>query len=283
MGKAFTITILLPDGSPDGLRVIEKSNWNGRLIDFARADWTKVRARKDFDRPGVYVLTGAADDGGVAIYVGEAEDLRDRINNHYANIDFWTRAVAFVSKDATLNKVIVRFLEAKLLGLASTAKRAKLHNSNQPSIPHLSEAVLAEADGFLDGMLPIYPILGIHAFDVVVAPSQSVRPSSRLRVRSQVVAYGRDAAEGFIVEAGSEARTEEQASIPPQLHALREKLIADGILRSDGESLSLTQDYVFSSPSNAAGVLLGRAANGRVEWVDDSGRTLKQLQEAAVG
>jgi hypothetical protein len=101
MGKAFTITILLPDGRPDSLKVIEKSNWNGRGIDFARADWTKVRARQDFDRPGVYVLKGSTDDGGMAIYVGEAEDLRDRINNHYANIDFWARAVAFVTKMRT--------------------------------------------------------------------------------------------------------------------------------------------------------------------------------------
>ena len=43
------------------------------------------------------------------------------------------------------------------------------------------------------------------------------------------------------------------------------------------------KDYTFNSPSNAAGVLLGRTANGRIEWKDASGRSLKQIQEAAAG
>ena len=40
-------------------------------------------------------------------------------------------------------------------------------------------------------------------------------------------------------------------------------------------------DYTFNSPSTAAGVMLGRSANGRVEWKDATGRTLKDLQTAA--
>ncbi len=40
-----------------------------------------------------------------------------------------------------------------------------------------------------------------------------------------------------------------------------------------------TQDYVFSSPSIAAAVVPGRSANGRVEWKDGQGRTVKALQE----
>ncbi len=42
----------------------------------------------------------------------------------------------------------------------------------------------------------------------------------------------------------------------------------------------MTQDYIFNSPSTAAGVLLGRSANGRLEWQDAAGRTLKDIQEA---
>ncbi len=41
----------------------------------------------------------------------------------------------------------------------------------------------------------------------------------------------------------------------------------------------LTQDYVFSAPSLAAAVLLGRTANGRVEWKTSSGKTLKELED----
>jgi len=39
--------------------------------------------------------------------------------------------------------------------------------------------------------------------------------------------------------------------------------------------------YLFASPSLAAGVMLGRPANGRVEWKAADGRTLKDIQDAA--
>ena len=45
------------------------------------------------------------------------------------------------------------------------------------------------------------------------------------------------------------------------------------------EVYRFTQDYAFSSPSTAAAVVLGRSANGRIEWKDAHGRTLKWLQE----
>ena len=51
------------------------------------------------------------------------------------------------------------------------------------------------------------------------------------------------------------------------------------VLVRDGEGYRFAQDYAFSSPSTAAAVVLGRSANGRVEWKDAQGRTLKALQE----
>jgi len=55
------------------------------------------------------------------------------------------------------------------------------------------------------------------------------------------------------------------------------------VLKVEGDALRLTQDYRFSAPSAAAAVLMGRNANGRLEWKDGSGRTLKEIQEAALG
>jgi hypothetical protein len=63
---------------------------------------------------------------------------------------------------------------------------------------------------------------------------------------------------------------------------IRQSLIEQGILIEDGEQLVLTQDYAFDSPSSAAGVLLGRAANGRTEWKNAHGETLKEIQTQVV-
>jgi hypothetical protein len=50
-------------------------------------------------------------------------------------------------------------------------------------------------------------------------------------------------------------------------------------MASRGDHLEFTQDYLFNSPSTAAGVAQGRSANGRIDWKDDRGRTLKEFQE----
>ena len=50
---------------------------------------------------------------------------------------------------------------------------------------------------------------------------------------------------------------------------LREKLEQDGTLRpssSDDPLFSFSHDQVFTSPSAAAAVVSGRAANGRSDW-----------------
>jgi hypothetical protein len=46
-----------------------------------------------------------------------------------------------------------------------------------------------------------------------------------------------------------------------------------------GDHLAFTQDYLFNSPSTATGAVQGRPANGRKDWKDNSGRTLKEFQE----
>lgn len=281
MARPTTIRIFLPDGRPDGLRVVEKALFTGKGLDFARADWLEVRKRSDFDRPGVYVLTGPDEAGGSAVYIGEADQLRSRLNNHYASVDFWTRATAFVSKDENLNKADVRYLESRLINLAGQAKRSTLKNGTAPDRPFLSEAEQAEAEGFLDEMLPIYPLLGVTAFEQAkIEPSGT--PTRRLHLEGKgISAFGAETAQGFIVEAGATAVIVEVPSLYEQPRAIRSKLKDEGLLVQQGAHLRLTQAYVFDSPSGAAAVLLARPANGRTEWKDSSGRTLKQIQEEA--
>ena len=277
-----TIKIYLADGTPLGLRVIEKSNWTGRGFDFARADWPKVRARDDFARPGVYVLRGLGEDGQARVYVGEADELRTRINQHFGGPgakEFWDRAVVFASKDENLNKAHVRFLEARLVALAQVAKRARLENGNAPAPPALSEYDRAEAETFLEEMLVIYPLLGIDAFTPPTAAAESA-PLLHLGGRG-IIASGRDTAEGFVVYAGSSAALIEVPSLGDYVRKLRATLRGNGVLVDDAPCLRLTQDYTFSSPSMAAGVMLARSSNGRADWKDEHGRSLKAIQQLA--
>lgn len=98
-----------------------------------------------------------------------------------------------------------------------------------------------------------------------------------------VEARGIETPQGFLVRAGSRAVTAEVASIHAYISEARSGLVENGVLRLDGDRYVFTQDYPFASPSTAAGVVLGRSANGRIEWKAKDGRTLKAIQETEAG
>ncbi len=46
MPTPFSLRIFVADGDPDGLRIVERSNWVGRALVFTRAAWayhTRIR------------------------------------------------------------------------------------------------------------------------------------------------------------------------------------------------------------------------------------------------
>jgi len=206
--------------------------------------------------------------------------VRPRLEQHVVNKDFWTSVIIFTSKDANLNKAHVQYLESRLVQTANEAKRCKLDNGNYPALPSLSEADTAEIEGFLDEILLCLPVLGVQLFEkpMVAAPS-----APRLFIKAKgIVAEGYEAPSGFIVRVGSQALGAEVPSIHAYLSDTRRTLVETEILQASDGGYRFTKDYEFASPSTAAGVVLGRSANGRTEWLTESGRTLKSLQEAEV-
>jgi hypothetical protein len=182
-----------------------------------------------------------------------------------------------VSKDEYLNKAHIQFLEARLISLAAGAKRCELDNGKQPSLPSMSEADIAEAEAFLKEMLICFPVLGLNVFET---PSNGQPGRRTLVLKGKgIEAKGYESSEGFVVLANSLAVREAVPSIHRFMLDMRDSLVKRGVFHAEGSAYQLTQDYVFDSPSTAAGVLLGRSANGRVEWKDSKGRSLKQIQE----
>jgi len=280
--RGFYIRIFLPDGSPDMLRIVEKSNWTGLGVVCPRAEFSRAKERSEFSRTGIYLLLGPSDAGEFpSMYVGEADPVRSRLANHFANKDFWTWFVAFVSRDENLNKAHVKYLEYRLLTLAREAKRCSLENNNSPQEPSLSEADKAVMETFLDEMLQIFPVIGVTAFE---KPKHISSSSRKLFIREKgIVATGYDEPQGFVVLEGSQAVAKTVPSLQRSLVKMRDELVKQGILTANGDCLVMTQDYVFSSPSTAASVILGRSSNGRTTWKDRKKKTLKAIQMSSRG
>lgn len=275
-----SIRIFLATGAPDGLRIVRKSNWTGVITVTPRSGYLEARSRGEFAEPCVYILVGPAEDDNVQprIYVGETDQARKRLDKHLNEKDFWTEAIVVTASDGGLNKAITRHLESRLVQIAGEARRAELDNGNVPQPPPLIEAESADAEIFLAEMLSILPLLRVDAFELPTRPDAS---KSRLFVSGpEARGEGIETRDGFLVYAGSVARASTVPSVHSYLVHLREKLVQQSILVAEETGLRLNQDYVFNSPSTAAGVLLGRAANGRIEWRDANGRTLKELEQA---
>ena len=61
---------------------------------------------------------------------------------------------------------------------------------------------------------------------------------------------------------------------------MHDELRKSGVLREDGKNCVFVQNYAFSSPS-AAAVVLGRPANGTLEWRQEQGSGTYKDWEAA--
>jgi hypothetical protein len=287
----FTLRIFVADGDPDGLRIVERTNWSGKALVFPRLAMAlpSVATRPELQQTGVYLLLAPREDGeGDRLYIGEGDPIKPRLATHHsgnAQKDFWTRAICFVSTGQSLNKAHVQFLEANLIRLAKQAKRVPLdvENKKNDSEPTLSEADRADMQVFLQHMLGMLPVLGVHAFEQPPKAPALTAPELTCKGKG-LVARGYESTQGFVVKAGSQVAGHIVPSMAEHLPGMlvkRQELIDLGVLAQQGNDYVFTQDYTFSSRSTAASVVLGRSANGRVEWKDVQGISLKVLQSAA--
>jgi hypothetical protein len=277
--RPFSIRIFVPGGDPDGLRIVEKSNWTGVGVVFNRTNYKEVIERPEFAKTGVYILVGTTPDSLLlTVYIGEGDPIKERLTQHYGKKEFWEWCVFFVTKDGSLNKAHVQHLEARLHCLAVAAKQCNLDNRQAPLEPSLSEAERADVESFLTDMLSIFPLLGLSVFERAESNSRS---KELLFIDAKgVKATGYEDPKGFVVSQGSQMVMQETPTIHEYLKVLRRDLASQAVVTLNGQHYVFEQDHAFGSPSTAAGVILGRSANGRTEWKTREGHTLKEVQEA---
>lgn len=206
MTAPYTIRIFVPEGDPEGVRVIDKMAWTGQCVVFPREKWASVRSRKEFEWPGVYVLVGysQANEDLHRIYIGEGDGIKDRIESHYKNKDFWNWGAAFVTTNGALNKAHVQWLEYALVKQASLANRCELENGNAPQEPAISEHEKADMQNFLREIYSIMPLIGLRSFEmpkpvVEVAQLQKSAPPSNTELDTVIVPAQKDGFENVFI------------------------------------------------------------------------------------
>ncbi len=275
-----TIRIFLAHGDPKRLRTAELSNWTGKGVAGPRSEIDAIVAREESQKSGIYLLTGTdPDTGRSAVYIGEAECVRDRLKSHLEK-DFWNHVVFFTSKDENLTKAHIRYLEGRLIDQAKQVARADLKNG-QSSGARLPESDREDMEIFLEKIHQLLPVLGV---EVLVPISSNAKGTAEIESLfceiKGLKAVGHLAPNGMVVLAGSQAVLIERPSTQkyPWAFNMRQQLKEDGSLVTKEDHLLFKQDVEFSSPSAAAAVIHGGQANGLTSWKNKEGRTLKELE-----
>jgi 5-methylcytosine-specific restriction protein B len=93
-------------------------------------------------------------------------------------------------------------------------------------------------------------------------------------------AIGEPVEHGFVVRKGAIARKEIVPSAIDSVTPLRSRLLSEGVLVEENGKFRFTRDHVFDSPSGAAAAILGRTANGWIEWKTAEGVTLNDVNRS---
>ncbi len=266
-----TISLFLIEGDPNGRLVCELSNWNGKAYKIPRIKVKSCNDRKDLVACGIYFLFGKNDiDGKGIVYIGEAENIYERLKQHDSSNgkDFWNECIVYISKDNRLNKAHIKYLEHRCYLLAKEAERYIIDNSSVPADASLTESEQAEMDEFLYNIRMINNVLGHKVLDTVTEVNQSNNQNNNsevlyIKATRGAEAQGQQTSEGFVVFKNSRIASTTTKSCPKFIVELRANLRDSGVINSDDV---FTENKVFSSPSTAAAVVMGRSANGLTEW-----------------
>ena len=253
------------------------------------ADLSKI---EEMDRPCLYLLV----DEGRKAYIGQTTSFRVRVKDHLGKKRWWTRAYVFVSGSNQYDQASITYLEYLAIheGLATGAYDLS-ENGQRPTKPILQEGDSSDYDEIFE---EIKFFLNYERCFVFVKPEVNTKPEEPLQQKVVVpqpaakeyplfflrhtnhtcVARGyplNDGTNSFVVLKGSEISVKESNT---KGGSARVEMLKHCTLYGD-ERYVLNEDFVFDSPSGAAGACLGRSSNGYDVWKTEAGVTLKSYLE----
>ena len=271
------------DADPDGRMICELSNWTGKAYRIPRGKVKDCSDREELKSTAVYLLFGKAEflTTKPRVYIGEAENAYGRLVQHVSEKEFWNESVVFISKDENLNKAHIKYLESRLYEIAISASRYDVQNGNTPTKSSISEADQAEMEEFIEYVKMLINTMGFKVFEPIVKENTvNNLQSEELFIKGArgANAIGKRVSDGFVVFKDSEIAIDTVPSFPKGFNALRDELIENELITQSEGKLKFASDYLFSSPSASAAVVMGRNANGLIEWKDKTGRDLKSIE-----
>jgi len=292
-----SIRIYLADATVTGIRFAELVNWTGQGLACPRNRLSELTSWPEVSKPGVYFLfEGRSSDAKSLAYIGESENVLERLTSHDRQKDFWNEVVIFSSKDDNLTKAHVKYLESALVSLAKDADRYQLENGNIPTASSLPRADRDAMEEFIENSRMVLGVLGYTILEPLLPSTRRLAGSAETTDQRKVnnplmdlnftvtglVAKGAITDEGFVLKKGSQLSKNQSDSMPGKLANLKMQLITEGTLVEHTDHFLTTSDLLFSSSSYAAAIVAGSSRSGPQSWRTSDGQTLKQREDASL-
>lgn len=292
--RSKNINMFLMDGEVTGKIKCTLSNWTGVIYKIPRIQLVDLKSRDEMKQSGIYFLFGRDEDKQKdMIYIGQATTRKNgegvllRIQEHTrdTHADYFNDVIILTTQNNSFGPTEISYLENKFTQLAKEAGRYIVKNGNDPNPGNVTEEKESELVEIIENTLIIIGTLGYRVFvpmtkkvsqDLTDNHSTYLYLKRKTKKSNKVIeATCERTTEGFVVLEGSQVEIMDSPSLPASLKEIRQNLIASQVIQ-DGV---LTEKQLFSSPSYAAAFLLGMQTNGRTDWKNQDGRTLKELEE----
>lgn len=278
-----SIELFLVNGTADSLITAELSNWNGKAIKIPRIEVASCN-RDDITQAGVYFLFCKEDDGLDSVYIGEAENVKERLVQHLRDYQsekekyYWSTAVIFIGRD--LNKALIRYLENRFVEIARSSKRYLVLTKNTYRNTVMKESQIAVMEEFVDNVKVLINALGYKVLEPFAQADVSATKTNDETLSlstGSASAFGKVTIEGFVVFAGATVNEKTSAkSLSAGMQKMRQQIFDSGKV----VNLVTTEDILFSSSSAAADFILGYSVSGPQTWKAKDGRTLKDIEKS---
>lgn len=305
MAQHKTMTTQFIDGEAQGLRLC---NCIGSLITTVYMPRPYLARAKQLGLPsrGIYFLLKMDGTNIKKVYVGQTTQGINRLNDHNAKKKWWDRAVLFLSDDFNnftldtvngLEKYAIEKAMANAPGILENkvAPKYQILTFQKPfieSLYHEVEFMMAALGVELVAPTPTVTSTQIGKKQVVKkvqpqvtqptpAPAQGGMAVTMTRRGISVSGTYSGGAKGTLTLLAG-ANIDMAAAIHAKdkgTPALRQQLLSQGklIVQGGGSLAMLGEDVTFASPTAAAQFVYGGAINGRVNWKDASGKSIKDV------
>ena len=267
------LQFVIEENNPAGIIECSIDEWVGISYKVSRNRLKEASKLDYINNTGVYILFGEDENTAEKIaYIGEAENIYNRLFEHNRTKDFWNECIVFVSKDNSINKAHIKYIEHELFKIGKNAKRYIIKNADKPTKSSLSSADEIKAEKFINKIKIITYMFGYKLFVELVNENNNDK-ILYLTNNGTLYAKGMLTDEGFVVLKGSRIKDGIYNSLSKSLY---------GFCNTERNSLDIVDNvyinnHLFSTPSMAAVAILGRNANGYNEWKNKENISLKKL------